>query len=634
MPQATASKLQARPIPVPSAAPESLPIATVLMILALVLVTLYVGRDLLVPIALAVLLSFVLAPLVSRLRRWRVPRVPAVVAVVALLFVVIAGFGVMVGNQIADLAGNAPAYERNIRQKIQSLDGAGDGSGIVSRVSEMVRHLRRDVQEAASADQPPSPGVNPDAPQVQAPVLVRVEDHESPVEVLTNYLGPVLAPLATLGMVLVFTLFILLQREDLRDRFIRLAGSGDLSRTTVAMNDAGGRVSRYLLMQVVVNALYGIPVGIGLWVIGVPNPALWGVLAFVLRFIPFAGPVIAVSFPLLLSIAVDPGWTMPLLTAGLFVVLELFSNNVVEPWLYGPATGMSAVAIIVSAVFWTTLWGPVGLLLATPLTVCLVVLGRHVPQLRFLEVMFGDSPVLPDEAKVYQRLLADDPEEAVEVCEATLEQTDVPTLMDRVLLPALSLAEQDRQRGTLLPEGRHAVAVGMAELLESLAELGPAPAAGAGIGRVLCVSGRNELDEAAARILSERLRREGVEAPVVSCEQVSPRHIAGLDTAGVTALAVSYLNPSALSHARRTVARLRRRVGADVPILLCLWQAHPEADAPQRATAETAADRVATNIAGAVEQVLGLREDGRPASSAADSTPRTIRQPPEIPATG
>ncbi|NYZ12247.1 AI-2E family transporter [Azospirillum sp. RWY-5-1] len=605
MPQDTASKLQARPIPVPSAAPESPPVTTMLMILALIMVTLYVGRDLLVPIALAVLLSFVLAPLVSRLRRWRVPRVPAVAAVVALLFVVIAGFGLMVGTQIADLAGNAPTYERNIRQKIQSLEGAGQGGGLVSRVSSMVRHLRSDIQQAASPEKPPSPGVNPDTPPAQTPVLVRVEDDASPVEVLGNYLGPVLAPLATLGMVLVFTLFILLQREDLRDRFIRLAGSGDLSRTTVAMNDAGKRVSRYLLMQVVVNALFGIPVGIGLWLIGVPNPALWGLLAFVLRFVPFAGPVIAVSFPLLLSIAVDPGWTMPLLTAGLFVVLELFSNNVVEPWLYGPATGMSAVAIIVSAVFWTTLWGPVGLLLATPLTVCLVVLGRHVPQLHFLEVMFGDRPVLPDEAKVYQRLLAGDPEEAIEICEATLEQGEFPALLDRVLLPALSLAEQDRQRGTLLPEGRHAVATGMAALLESLGDLG-ASATSPGTGRILCIAGRNELDEAAARLLSERLRRDGADAPVIACAELSPRHIDRLDAAGVRAAAVSYLNPSALSHARRTVARLRRRLGPGVPILLCLWEAHPEADAPRRATAETAADRVATNIGAAVEQLEEL----------------------------
>lgn len=605
MPQDTASKLQARPIPVPSAAPESPPVTTMLMILALVMVTLYVGRDLLVPIALAVLLSFVLAPLVSRLRRWRVPRIPAVATVVALLFVVIAGFGLMLGTQIADLAGNAPTYERNIRQKIQALEGAGQGSGVVSRVSAMVRHLRTDMQRASTPQAPPSPGVDRDQQPAQAPVLVRVEDDASPVEVLGDYLGPVLAPLATLGMVLVFTLFILLQREDLRDRFIRLAGSGDLSRTTVAMNDAGKRVSRYLLMQVVVNALFGIPVGIGLWLIGVPNPALWGLLAFVLRFIPFAGPVIAVSFPLLLSIAVDPGWTMPLLTAGLFVLLELFSNNVVEPWLYGPATGMSAVAIIVSAVFWTTLWGPVGLLLATPLTVCLVVLGRHVPQLHFLEVMFGDRPVLPDEAKVYQRLLAGDPEEAIEICEATLEQGEFPALLDRVLLPALSLAEQDRQRGTLLPEGRHAVATGMAALLESLADLG-APATTPGSGRILCIAGRNELDEAAARLLSERLRRDGADAPVIACADLSPRHIDRLDTGDVRAAAVSYLNPSALSHARRTVARLRRRLGPGVPILLCLWEAHPEADAPRRATAETAADRVATNITVAVEQLAEL----------------------------
>ena len=242
--------------------------------------------------------------------------------------------------------------------------------------------------------------------------------------------GPLVAPIATAGLVVVFVIFMLLQREDLRDRIIRLVGASDVARATEAMDDAAKRISRYLLMQLVINVLYGIPVGIGLYFIGVPNPILWGLLATVLRFIPYLGPVIAALFPIALSFAVAPGWTLPLLTIALFVTLELFSNNVLEPWLYGSSTGLSPVAVLVAAVFWTTLWGPVGLLLSTPLTVCLVVLGRHVPQLGFFDVLLGDEPALPPELKFYQRLLARDPEEATELAEEYLEDEPLEKLYD------------------------------------------------------------------------------------------------------------------------------------------------------------------------------------------------------------
>ena len=241
----------------------------------------------------------------------------------------------------------------------------------------------------------------------------------------------------------------LLQREDLRDRIIRLVGSGDVARTTEAMNDAAKRISRYLLMQLVINVLYGLPVGVGLYLIGVPNPILWGLLATILRFIPYVGPMIAALFPIALSFAVAPGWTLPLLTIALFVTLELIINNVLEPWLYGSSTGLSPVAVLVAVVVWTTLWGPVGLLLSTPLTVCLVVLGRHVPQLAFFDVLLGDEPALPPEIKFYQRLLARDPDEATELAEEYLEDEPLEKLYDSVIIPALGLAEQDRLRGSL-----------------------------------------------------------------------------------------------------------------------------------------------------------------------------------------
>lgn len=622
MAEDTARRLQARPIPVPKAAPPA-STQTTLLVIALVVATLYLGSDILVPIALAVLLTFVLAPIVSRLERLRLGRVPSVLAVVVLVFAGIAGFGTVVGGQIADLANNLPSYQQNIHAKLASLrsSAASAGSGgVVQQATEAFRDLKQGLEQV-TGDTPPaatSPANALPAPgAAREPVPVRIEQNGSDaLTIISDVLGPAMAPVATAGMVLVFTIFMLLQREDLRDRLIRLAGSGDLSRTTEAMNDAGERVSRYLLMQCVVNVTYGLPIGIGLWLLGVPNPLLWGLLATVLRFIPFLGPAIAATFPILLSFAVDAGWTLPLLCIALFVAVELFSNNVVEPWLYGSATGLSSLAIIVAAVFWTTLWGPVGLLLATPLTVCLVVLGRHVPQLHFLEVMLGDRPVLPDEAKLYQRLLARDPIEAMEIAEERMSKGGLTETGHGLLLPTLSLAEQDRQRNRLTPEGRQAVAEGMTTLVDELAETMPPAAAEAPL--ILCIGARNDLDEAAAGLLAHTLRPRGLRADVIACETVSVRAIGALAPTGVSAVALSYLDPSALSHARRLVRRMRLHFGPNVPILLCLWSAHPEAEAPEHATSQTAADRVATSLASAL---MHLEELGVVAAAPETSTP-------------
>ena len=301
------------------------------------------------------------------------------------------------------------------------------------------------------------------------PVQIRQPD-PAPLQMLQTIVGPLIQPLATTGIVIVLVVFMLLKREDLRDRFIRLFGTGDLHRTTQALGDAAERVGRYLLMQLVVNVAYGIPIGIGLWLIGVPNPLLWGMLSIVLRFVPFIGPIIAAAFPLALSIAVDPGWTMLLWTAALFIVLELISGNIVEPWLYGASTGLSSIAILAAAIFWTWLWGPVGLLLSTPLTVCLVVLGRHVQQFGFLNVLLGSEPVLEPAESLYQRLLAGDPDEASERAEEYLKTHSVLTYFEDVAIPALSMFEHDRARGVLTDERRALVAAGALTLVDNLSE--------------------------------------------------------------------------------------------------------------------------------------------------------------------
>ena len=271
--------------------------------------------------------------------------------------------------------------------------------------------------------------------------------------------------LGSTGIVIILVVFFLVRREDLRDRFIRLVGKGQVTVTTQMLEDAATRVSRYLSMQFLINATFGISVGIGLYLIGVPNAILWGILAATLRFIPYIGPWIAAAMPIGLSMAISTGWVAPILTVGLFVVLELFSSNVMEPWLYGKNTGVSAVAVLVAAVFWTWLWGLVGLLLATPLTVCLLVIGKHVPQLSFLDILLGNEPVFEPKKRVYQRLLAGDQEEATELVDDDLENKPLVEVYDTVLIPALALtAETDWHRGEL-DEGRHKF------ILQSLKEM-------------------------------------------------------------------------------------------------------------------------------------------------------------------
>ncbi|TJX45486.1 MAG: AI-2E family transporter, partial [Mesorhizobium sp.] len=328
--------------------------------------------------------------------------------------------------------------------------------------------VERVGQEIDRQETPP-PAATPEKPP-REPVPVEIVSRERPLEVLQNIVGPLISPLGSAGLIIVVVIFMLLEREDLRDRFIRLVGYGDLHRTTEALQDAGKRVGRYLLMQLVVNILYAIPIAIGLWILGIPNALLWGLLALGLRFVPYIGPAIGMLLPLFLALAVAPGWSLVLWTAALFVVMELVTGNVVEPWLYGSRTGLSSLAIIVAAIFWTWLWGPLGLVLSTPLTVCLVVLGRHVPQFEFLDVLFGNEPVLEPHARLYQRLLAGDPDEATDHAEEMLEEKYLVDFYDKVAIPALLLGEQDRARGVMGDQQRRQLAASAQALVANLDE--------------------------------------------------------------------------------------------------------------------------------------------------------------------
>src|SRR4051794_31572198 len=491
----------ARPNPVaPAGTPGPSGLAT-LAVGVTVVAALYFGHEVLVPIVLAVLLSFILAPVVGLLQRWRLGRVVPVIAAVLVALGVILALGSVVGVQLAQLATDLPRYQATIGRKVDALR-----AGALGRASDLAKEVGRKVQDAAGqapAGAParawarargagrrvraaagqaragaPAPAAAPPAGTPENPLTVRLsEAPPAPVELARRVLEPVVHPLATLGIVLVVAVFLLLQREDLRDRMIRLFGAGDLHRTTVAMDDAARRLSRYFLAQVGINAAFGVLIGAGLWAIGVPSPILWAVVAALLRFVPYVGSLIAAALPVALAAAVDPtGWSTALWTLGLFVVAEGVTGQVVEPLVYGHSTGLSPFAVVVAALFWTWLWGPVGLLLSTPFTVCLVVLGRHVERLEFLDVLLGDRPALSPAEGFYQRMLAGDPDEALDQAELLLKDRPLSSYYDEVALKGLQLAACDAQRGLLPPDQVERVKTTVRSLIDDLADRGSADA--------------------------------------------------------------------------------------------------------------------------------------------------------------
>ena len=394
---------------------------------------LYFGRSVLIPITLAMLLSFLLAPLVNLLRRMHLGRVPSVLLAVVLALTVTLALGGLVGTQLAGLAQDVPRYALTIQQKVDTLQQL-----VLSHMTEFTRALgarpaRVDVKTKSPA------AVAPADAQKPIPVEVRQPDLTA-IEIAQRIVTPVVEPLSTIAIVLIVAIFILLQREDLRDRMIRLFGSSDLHRTTLAMNDAARRLSRYLVTQLAVNTAFGVIIATGLAFIGIPSPVMWGVLGAVLRFVPYIGAPLSAMMPLTLAAAIDPGWSPLLWTASLYLVVEPIMGQAVEPLLYGRSTGLSPFAVVVAATFWTWLWGPIGLILSTPLTLCLVVLGRHVARLEFLDVLLGDRPALTSVESFYQRMLAGDPDEVHDHAEILLKQMSLSSYYDDVALKGLRLA--------------------------------------------------------------------------------------------------------------------------------------------------------------------------------------------------
>jgi predicted PurR-regulated permease PerM len=580
---------------------------------AFIIATLYWARDLLIPLALAALLTFLLAPLVTRLERW-LGRIGAVLLAVTLILAATGAAGWVLTRQLVDLATKLPDYKQNIQSKLRTFK-LPTGARF-TKFAETVEELRKDLPGSKGPDVTEVPGKPGTAvltePSLKPAVPVQViqTSKANPFQLLQVILAPVLGPLGTGALVLLLVIFMLLKREDLRSRLIRLIGQGRISATTRAMDDAGARVTRYLLMQLVVNVTYGIGVVTGLHFIGVPNAVLWGACAALLRFLPYVGPWIGAAMPIALALAVFPGWIMPLLTLGLFIVLELLSNNVMEPWLYGTSTGVSPIALIFAAVCWTWLWGPVGLVLATPMTVCLVVMGRHIPGLSFLSVVLSDEAALTPAEDCYYRLLTIGEQDELALVEAYLKANSLAALYDSVLIPVLTAVEIDH-RLELLDDGqREHVEQSLRDIVEDLGASPPVPFRGdadkvlgapsdAPACRIDCLPSRADRDELAGAMLVQLLRQQGWEAQSAPAQLGVEGLINRVAKGGVDVVCISVVPPSTVLHARYLCLKLRARLPKQ-RIMVGLWGATENATDAARRVRDSGADEVVTTLADAV----------------------------------
>lgn len=607
-----------------------------LLLTGFIIAALYIAREIFMPFALAALLTFLLVPLVTRLERW-IGRLSAVLLVATLILGTVGFGGWVVSRQLVDLATKLPDYKENIQTKLRSFRWPEGGR--FSRISVTFEELKKDLvgprppasTGAPSDTQPvPVPG-NP--PQPEAPVQMVEFSKASPLQWVRGILAPVLGPLGTSALVTLLVILMLLKREDLRSRLLRLIGQDRLIATTRAMDDAGVRVAKYLRTQLALNAMYGMLVALGLSLIGVPNAPLWGVSAAVLRYIPYVGPWIGATIPVALSLAVAPGWITPLLTLGLFVALELLSNNVLEPWLYGSSTGVSPMALILAAVVWTWLWGPVGLVLATPLTVCLVVLGRHIPRLSFLSVLLSNQEALTPSEDCYYRLLTVGEADEMDLVEDYLKTHSLTELYDFVLIPVLSAVETDHRQQLLEDEQRVLVEQSLRDIVLDLGTTprpppSPTPAARlvaeAGSARlpcrVCCVPARAERDELVGAMLVQLLHQQGVDARSTTTNLGIDELIKDVEQTQTDVVCISVVAPSTVLHARYLCLKLRARL-REQRIVVGLWGASEHVQEDSRRVRDSGADQVVTTLAEALNLLCPVQPPDPSAATPETSSP-------------
>jgi predicted PurR-regulated permease PerM len=530
---------------------------------------------------------------------------------IAFLIIGIAAW--QITNQAVGLLTELPGYEDNLRQKINVLKQP-QTSGALSRTFDSLGKMWGDLEASATArdEAANAAGATP------VPVEVKSTSPTS-FELGRDILGSLFKPLGTAGIVIVFVIVILFQREDLRNRFIRVISGGQLNIATEAVDDAAKRVSRYLVAQLLVNTCFGVAIGIGLWAIGIPYAALWGLLATILRFIPFLGPLIAAGFPLVLSIAVDPGWTMLFWTAGLFIAAELVTNNIVEVLVYGTSTGISTLALLIAAVFWSWLWGAPGLFLSTPLTVCLLVLGQYVPGLKFLSVLLGSEPPLQPSAQFYQTMLSMNQEDLFDLATDHVQQHSLTAFYEDVFVPALLMSEVDRHNGVLAEVRQKFIFESGRELIEELSErtqarqtaqtesaIGPvAPASPSSTMTVIGIPARDEADELVALMLAHLLRENGTASHVISATS-APESLREQFRRDNALVFVSALPPSTLSGAGRVCRRIKHDNPA-VKVLVGVWSSDAKMEALKRRLEPAGVDSIVTRLSEAIVQLKNMQ---------------------------
>lgn len=603
-----------------------------LAVLIVVILILYFARAVLIPLALALTLNFLLTPMVMWFQKLPMRRVPAVALAMLIFVAAIGGMGWVVADQLLEVANDLPKYRLNIHNKIEAFHSPPNSA--LGRAAASINEIGKDFTDAGTG--PGSPAADGSgrgsqaktASQPAGPLPVQVVPAPaSGLSYLRQVMGPALLPLATAGMVLIFTMFILIEQVDLRNRFLRLAGVGQLHAMTLALDDAAGRISRYLVVQFLINACYGICFGVGLFLIGIPNAILWGVIAGGFRIVPYVGVFMATAFPLALALAVFNGWGPPVLVVLLFALLELMATNFVEPWLIGARTGISSLALLVTTVFWTMLWGWAGLVLAVPLTVVAIVLGRHVPRMSFLHVLLGDETALSVEAQFYQRLLALDQEDARAIADDFLKNHALVNLYDEVLIPALTLAEQDRHKNALDEARESFLFLSVSEIISELSVYRPEemPAKSKRLRlrwrpatlpdepdkkaeralstvRVFCLAANDQADEITSSMLAQLLERGG--HGVVSLPVGSPFEeiLAHLPPEPQDVICISALPPFAFAQARALCQRIRLHL-PHIRILVGIWGFNGDLDKAKERFGSARPDRVVTSLAQAIEQV-------------------------------
>ena len=558
----------------------------------IVVAALYLAQDVLIPVALAALLSFLLTPVVVWIEKLKLGRSVAVVVAMIATCAILFAAGTVATQQIGDLASNAAEYQKNLQDRVHSV--MDSSSGWRSAILRVTKKFKRELsdrrpntkttgptpgqgEEAANhaVTPPPIPGQSEDS----ALWTRVVEPTPSPLTILADAAMPLVGPFGTAGLVLVISIFMLIYSEDIRDRIIRLAGEDNLHLTTKAIDEASQRVSKYLSVQLLINALYGLPIGLGLFFLGVPNAVLWGILAAVLRFIPYIGAWIAAGFPILLSLTVSTTWSLPLEVISLYIVIELVSGNLIEPYLYGKHTGVSALAVILSAVFWTWLWGPVGLLLSTPLTVCVVVISRYIPSLQYIYVLFGDGEALLPYLRIYQRLLANDLKEARNVVLALKSSSSSINVVEQNVIPVLHLAKRDSLSGRIdgetlqiVQEGIRAIAL---DLLPEDSAISEASKLGEGRVQILCVSARDEADEIASGFLESFLLSKGYGCHATSSRALVSEVLSQVESVGAQIVVISAVPPKATGQISYLTKKIWQHY-PDIEIFVMLWNSSPD----------------------------------------------------------